>query len=469
MSSASESCGPAGLPPPAISAEVFAIPLEDAKHIVYAPLRRAAFVGNSHVVDFISQLKSGVFNPQADPDGSLVRLLRALEIVDAAPERPPAYIAPDEPKPTSITLFLTTACNLRCTYCYASAGRDAPKYMSIETARRGIDFIAANAACLRSPHITVGYHGGGEPTMNWRVLTASLEYARHKAAELKIEMRTALATNGVMSDARIDWVAKNLRNISVSCDGLPEVQDRARPTASGKGSSGRVAHTLHRFDAANLAYALRLTVTADELPTLADSIEYLCAEFHATSIQIEPVYRLGRGAEEASAESDEFVAAYRAASARAMAMGRKVRFSGARVGTATDHFCSATRDNFCLSADGNVTSCFEAFGEDSPVAGVFFYGSPVADGPGYTFDDRVLAHLRAQAIENRAFCRDCFAKWSCGGDCYHKWVAANGPGEFNGSPRCHVIRELTKDQILEKIEQTGGTFWHAVPGSRTRP
>jgi uncharacterized protein len=44
-------------------------------------------------------------------------------------------------------------------------------------------------------------------------------------------------------------------------------------------------------------------------------------------------------------------------------------------------------------------------------------------------------------------------------------MAATGGGEFNGSARCHVIRELTKGQILEKIASSGGLFWHEPPSS----
>ena len=72
----------------------------------------------------------------------------------------------------------------------------------------------------------------------------------------------------------------------------------------------------------------------------------------------------------------------------------------------------------------------------------------------------VLDNLRSQSVDNRAFCEGCFAKWTCGGDCYHKSLAVNGPGEFQGTDRCHIIRELTKDQILAKVAESGGLFWH---------
>src|SRR5437763_311192 len=114
--------GSDGRSAPVLSAEVFRIPLEDSTYIVYAPVRRSAFVANGCAVQIISQLESGKFDETADPDGSLMELLRALEMVDAGPECPPAAACHGDPQPVSVTLFLTTACNLRCTYCYASAG-----------------------------------------------------------------------------------------------------------------------------------------------------------------------------------------------------------------------------------------------------------------------------------------------------------------------------------------------------------
>jgi len=75
----------------------------------------------------------------------------------------------------------------------------------------------------------------------------------------------------------------------------------------------------------------------------------------------------------------------------------------------------------------------------------------------------VLNNLRNQAVEHREYCRGCFAKWHCAGDCYHKSLTVNGSEEFAGSERCHITRELTKDQILERIADSGGLFWHGMP------
>jgi uncharacterized protein len=447
-------------PPPALSAELFTIPLEPGRHLVYAPLRRAAFVGNAGAVNLLADLQEGCFDPIADPDGSLVEFLRRLRILDAGPENLPVTSYGGDPEPTTVTLFLTTACNLRCTYCYASAGDTPAKFMSLEVAQRGIDFVIANAVRRGVPHVQVAYHGGGEPTVNWRTMAGSLAYGREKAAAHGLRVYAATATNGVLTDAQIDWMIANLNGVSISYDGLPSAHDTHRLTVLGEGSSQRVIYTIRRLDEAGAAYGIRVTVTRDQIAALPDSIEFICRSFGARRIQVEPAYRLGRWAEAPSAETVEFIAAYREAQARARQFDREISYSAARLGTLSNHFCGITQDSFCLSPDGNVSACYEAFSEDSPWAQTFFYGQPDRNQAGYRFDLPVLNHLRGQAVQHRRFCEGCFARWSCSGDCYHRSLAANGAGEFAGSDRCHITRELTKDQILEKIAASGGLYWH---------
>jgi len=219
-------------------------------------------------------------------------------------------------------------------------------------------------------------------------------------------------------------------------------------------------HTLRRFDSAGFRYGLRLTVTEDQIHQLPESVEFLCREFNPVRMQVEPVYQLGRGKDANSAETAAFINAYRAAKECAYHYGQELTSSGARIDILTNHFCGVSQDSFCLSPDGNVSACYEAYAEDGAVSSVFFYGEPSTDGEGYAFDSVKLEHLRHQAVQHRPYCQGCFALWHCAGDCYHKALAANGPGEYSGSARCHITRELIKDQILGQIVHAGGVFWH---------
>jgi len=416
------------------------------------------------VVNFLAGLGEGRLDEDADPDGSLVKFLRRLEILDGGPEALPITEFSGSPEPTSVTLFLTTACNLRCTYCYASAGDTPAKSMPLEVAKRGIDFVAANALKKKAATFDITYHGGGEPTTHWHVMTDSLAYAHQRAAELGLAPpHASAASNGVLRDDQIDWIITHIDGgVSVSFDGLPAAHDLHRLTVLGQGSSERVMHTLRRFDAAGYPYGIRVTVTADNIARLPDSVEFICANFGSRRIQVEPSFQLGRWREAPSAETNDFIMAYRLAQGRAARQGREIFFSAVRQGM-SNHFCGVTQDTFALSPDGNVSACYEVFSEDNPWSNVFFYGRPGENGSGYSFDLRVLDHLRGQGVQHREFCQGCFAKWTCAGDCYHKSVGATGQLEFQGTDRCHITRELTKDQILTNIASAGGLFWHGAP------
>ncbi len=452
---------------PVLSAEIFTIPLETNRFLIYAPLRRAAFVGNAHVVNFLAGLQTGTYVQTIDEDKAMVKFLRHLEIIDSGSEKLPVTTFTGNPETTAVSLFLTTACNLRCTYCYAAAGDTAAKYMSLQVAKQGIDFVINNAVKRKTDHIEVNYHGGGEPAINWRILTGSMAYARQKAGEHGLDVVTSLATNGVLNDQQIDWIIENIQGASVSFDGMPEMHDRHRRTPSGKGSSKHVIHTLRRFDEADFQYGIRVTVTAEMIPVVADSVEFICSHFRTRHIQIEPVYQMGRGTDALTAETKAFITAYRDAQNRARKYDREIIFSGARLGILTNHFCCATQDLFALTPNGTVSACYEAFSEDNPWGKVFFYGKTGGPDGGYQFDTERLSFLRRQAVENREYCRGCFAKWTCGGDCFHKALTVTGSLDFAGTSRCNIIRELTKDQILSRIAESGEIFWHEPASDST--
>lgn len=243
---------------PGLSAEIFVIPIDPSHYLVYAPLRRSAFVGTAGVVNLLADLREGKEWP-VGVGHTARQFFRELRLVDSGPESPDRDSVPN---PTSVTLFLTTACNLRCTYCYASAGDGPTKFMSLETAKSGIDFIARNASESGQQTIQVGYHGGGEPTLHWSVMQASHAYARGVAAARGLSLSASTSTNGMISDTHADWIISNFQGATISFDGVPALHDLNRVTPSGSGSSERVMRTMRRFDEAGFSYGVRLTVTA---------------------------------------------------------------------------------------------------------------------------------------------------------------------------------------------------------------
>ena len=187
------------------------------------------------------------------------------------------------------------------------------QFMPQQIAERSIDFIVKNSLRKKTGSIQVNYHGGGEPSVHWKVMVNSFSYARTQCDRQGLALDASTATNGNLSDAQIDWIIANLNGMSVSFDGLPSIQDKFRPTVLGQASSGRVMHSLHRLDAAGLSYGIRMTVPSESIDVLPDSVEFIFSNFKPQLVQVEPAYQLGRWKSAPSAETEAFIAAYRLA------------------------------------------------------------------------------------------------------------------------------------------------------------
>ncbi|MDH3205090.1 MAG: SPASM domain-containing protein [Gemmatimonadota bacterium] len=443
---------------PELTAEIFVIPGPGGRQLVFAPRQRAAFLCNDSAVSSLADLAAKrQARDRSTVDAEFVGFLRSLRLVDGPPDALPEPDVTGDPRPTSVTLFMTTACNLRCTYCYASAGDTPGEFMPLSTALQGIDFIVDNARALGEKQITVAYHGGGEATANWDVMTDSWEYAAAAADRYGLTLRALTATNAAIPEAKAAWIAEHLDGASVSFDGLPHLHDLQRPSASGRGSSASIERTLELFDRVGFDYQLRLTVTEALLPFLAVAVQYLCDNFSAKRIQLEPVYPEGRGSDLPAIDPDRFVELFLEAESIGRAYGRTVYFSAARFGMVTRHFCGVTRDSFALTPTGDVSACYEAFSDGSDLAGDFFYGR-LSGGKGVQLDPVALSRLRARTVDKRPYCEGCFAKWSCAGDCHVKHMAHEG--SEHEPPRCRITRAITRHQILERISEHGGLFWH---------
>jgi uncharacterized protein len=448
--------------------EVYAIPFME-RYVIYAPLHRVAFFANGAAVDLLASLQDGVSSEATHDHTDFLELLRAVGLLCAESEAAADQLPGDDRYiPTEVTLFLTTRCNLACIYCYASAGCGPVRDMDLLTAQRGIDFVFRNALQVGARQVRVGYHGGGEPTLNWRMLTGSLSYARALGREHGIDVHATLATNGVLSREKRAWLIQNVQNVSLSLDGEPRVQDRQRPRVGGGTTASAVFRALSDFEAGNLPYGVRMTVTGPSASALAESIRYLLERGRPRSIQVEPVALLGRGDNpELQVDPDAFVAAFREANEVAAEYGLRLTFSAARIDTLQNRFCRSCGHGFSLTPTGSVTACFEVPSEDTPFADKFIIGRYDDGRDHFVFDDGKIRALQRRTVENIAWCRDCFAKWHCAGDCYHKALHAAVNGDFTGSPRCEITRSLILDQIAAKIVSAGGIVWTSGRGGNS--
>lgn len=121
-----------------------------------------------------------------------------------------------------LVLWLTTACNLRCVYCYR--GEQPVMTMPLEVVRAALELAAASGLPF---HVQLA---GGEPTLEPKLLEAVGALVRGKGWPATV----ALQTNGTLINTRLVEICQRYRiTVGISLDGPPAVQARTRGMAGG--------------------------------------------------------------------------------------------------------------------------------------------------------------------------------------------------------------------------------------------
>ena len=426
---------------------------QDEHFVLYAPKAQTAIAVSPGVIrDLQTCAVTGRY-----PEGPIRDSLERAGVLHLmAPERICSRDAVGF-SPTKVTLFPTSDCGLRCVYCYASAGVES-KLMELDVARAAIDLIVSNALEKNVGAIDVSFTGGGEPFYgpSLRLVREIVAYSARVTSANGLGLSLYAGTNGVISTRDLDWIARTFKRIAVSIDGPPDLHDSQRPSKTGGTSAAFVQRTIAYLEKAKCSYGLRVTITRASADRQKEIVAYLHRIAPSAPIHIEPLFSCGRCTTTGAEPPDEeaFVKGFLEARSYAATKGIDLQNSGGSVDACGEHFCGATRENFCITPWGQVTSCYEVSLPSDPRGRYFYYGFFDRKTNSFIFDRDRLARLRARHVSNIQGCSDCFLKYACAGDCPAK--SALGTGSLVGGFRCNQNRAIGASTIL-----------HAVaPGSR---
>ena len=137
-----------------------------------------------------------------------------------------------------ITLQVTQACNLRCSYCvYGENGnsgqrRHSSKTMSFNVAKQALEFYRQHSIDAKTANI--GFYGG-EPLLAFPLIKQIVSYAEQIFCGKKIYF--SLTTNAtVLTDEVIEYILRKKIHLMFSIDGTEEVHNQNRKYADGRGS-----------------------------------------------------------------------------------------------------------------------------------------------------------------------------------------------------------------------------------------
>ena len=431
--------------------EILTIAVGD-KFILYRPLRRLAFVGNSAMARLVRGLAGDGPHSTSDLPPSILEYLQAIGFLEPDPPPPARDV---EYRPTSAVLLSTNRCSLRCVYCYADAGVGVAQDVSLELARTAIDHVYQNAVELGQPEFELTFHGGGEPTLSWETLVEAVAYARAK----DLPCHVAMVSNGIWTERQRAWIIPNLNELTVSFDGARETQDRQRPFASGNGTFEAVMQTIRALDEQGFDYGIRMTALAPWRGRLIQDVQFICNETGCKHIQVEPALNARRGEYQApsSRESEDFVGGFMESFEVAERAGRQLAYSGARPWLLTPSFCSAPYGSLVVTTAGNLVTCYEITNPRHPLAEMCTIGR-IEEGRVIVDQGKRRALLSRMESRQEA-CRDCFCYWHCAGDCYAKAFYPGVDAVPETSARCQTNRAITAQMLLRAIAASDDGVW----------
>lgn len=366
-------------------------------------------------------------------DASAERIERALRFDQAAARELARTLAPDATRrirggppplvpPRSISLNVAQACNMGCGYCYADAGRfgGASRMMRFEIAEATIDRLVGDAE--PGAPLLLGFMGG-EPLLNRALVHHAARYAARVAQRAGHAIRFSLTTNATLLRAEdAELFAELPFAVQISLDGDRERNDAARPVKNGSSAYDAVLAALGVMNRCGRprTLAVRATVTprtGQLLPILDHLISLGFDEVGFAPVVVSPSPEWAFAEAEFSGFLERMIACGRKTLAELQA-GRRYPFGNLETalqeihaGTHRPYPCGAGAAYLSANADGALYACHRLV--DDPA----FAMGDVRAG----LDQRARAeHLANNHVDRAEPCRSCWARYLCGGGCYHE-------------------------------------------------
>jgi uncharacterized protein len=357
----------------------------------------------------------------------------------------------------NISIFLTTKCNLQCRYCYANGG-DLGVTINRRVWQTAIDYFFSfikQSNLENIEKVKLFFHGGGEPTVAFSELKEITDYFSEKTVEIGKKPDIHIMSNGAYADNVCQWILDQNINIGFSFDGVPHVQNKYRPFRSGDPSYDVVVNNMKILIAAGRKVSIRATVMRESVNEMKKAVQ-LAKEIGLTRVHFEPVAITGRcGSHKIYRPGiksfvDNFLESYLCG----IDLGIDVNYSGARCfSRPTNRFCSASGENFGVTPNGDVSTCFEVLNSQDPASETFFIGKVEPDLNTVVFDTNRITALEHRVAQNLEVCNGCFMQYHCAGNCLVRgYRESDGHLDLPDTYRCKITKEINKMLIVWMAE-----------------
>ena len=329
----------------------------------------------------------------------------------------------------SIYLNMTSACNLKCIYCYAAT--------RVEHGNKTL--IYSDYTKLIDDLIAIQFSGqitftGGEPLLSPNTIPVA-EYAKSKG------LKTFLLTNATMiCEENVSLICNAFDEFQISIDGSTSaLHDHYR----GEGSYERAIKAIELLEKKNAKYRIAMTVTRDNSNDVADM-----SNRWGNHLIFQPLFPLGRAEKSSSALSGiEYYDVLSSCANINPFSGFKKIVSSSQGRYRCDK-CAIGEAELSVSATGDVYPCQLLHNDDSLIGNI--HNQSIVE----IYNSNEAKYFRNHTVEQIDGCKTCDFRYLCGGACqarhYSETGSINKAGEFCSYEKEGIIRGLMES--CEMIE-----------------
>jgi oxygen-independent coproporphyrinogen-3 oxidase len=388
-------------------------------------------------------------------------------------------------QPECLTVYPSTICNMRCSYCFTALHRAGgtrrsgkmPTVIDAATVAAAAETVIDSCAANNRPFQLV-LHGGGEPTLHWPLVRTIVRQTRHLARQRRVPWRGHIATNGILTEKRAQWLGRRFHSIGLSCDGPPDIQDRQRPLKSGRRSSDIVARSAAAILAASARLTVRTTITPATCTRQMEIVSYLHHQLGVRHMRFEPLYRLQNSTGDSFSEdqADLFCGHFINAQRKADALGSTLHYSGVRLHQPHGPYCNVLRQVLHLMPDGRASACFFRTDASAPGNRAACVGRIDHRLDQFRLDLQAISRHSQAASHIPHYCRQCINQLHCTYGCPDRCAVRSRrqpPAPDQCDPpvqtrfRCRVNRRLAWHWIVAEADRIIGSQPPSV--TRKRP
>ena len=358
----------------------------------------------------------------------------------------------------ALCLHVAHACNLNCSYCFASQGRFQGEraLMSFETGKRALDFLVEHSG--NRTNLEVDFFGG-EPLLNFGVVKDLVRYARSIEKDVRKRFRFTLTTNGMdIDDEVIEFANKECTNVVLSLDGRKEIHDRFRKDYAGRGSFDRIVPKFQKLVKARGGknYYIRGTFTHAN-PDFMKDIRVM-KELGFTELSMEPVVCAPDDPCALTAEDREIVCREYEALALDMLESRRegkpytfyhymLDLKGGPCIYKRISGCGSGTEYMAVTPWGDLYPCHQFVGDEAFRLGDIWQG---------VTNHAVQEQFAGCNVYSRPECRDCWARLYCAGGCSANAFHATGSVQGIYAEGCELFKKRIECAIMLKLAEELG-------------